>query len=153
MKFHFFLVNSLIIFIFFHQSTCSLNIREILTEFLKTTNSLNKENDNLSLSKNCLGKLSDFYIDLIIKSFEENNFDNLVKNVENLGIDIFLNCPSESLFNQLMNIEDSIITDFSSFTKNRNKTIKLSKLLASFYTDLNPSFIGKKHLVKYLFYS
>lgn len=143
MKYYSHLVNFLIIFIFFNKSACLPNIREFLVEFLNAANSKEKSITQ-SLSKNCLGKLSEYYIESIIKSYRENNFDNLIKNVENLGIDIFLNCPSESVFDVFMDFDDSLITDFTSAIKSPKKIKSLITLLYSLYFDeLSPSSLGK----------
>lgn len=84
----------LILILLFNQSLFLQEARDFLIEFVKTTR---KGKVLGKLSEQCLGKFFDYRFLLAKKNYKENDFRNLSKNVENIAIDTFLNCPVEEL--------------------------------------------------------
>ena len=78
---------------------CLKEAKDFLKEFIKTTKG--KVIDNFP--EQCLGKFFEYHFLLLKKNYKENNFEQLLKNIENIAIDIFLNCPNYeliSIFNE-----------------------------------------------------
>ena len=85
----------LIFFVLLINNIYSLNqAKEFLTEFIKTA-SKGKVIENLS--EDCLGKYFDYQYLLLKKNYKENNFEKISKSIENIVIDIFINCPNYEL--------------------------------------------------------
>lgn len=91
MKFTIFLISFLILI---NIINCFKEAKDFLYEFIKTTtNDIN----SINLSEQCMGKSFDYHFLLLKKNYKENNFEKLSINLENLAIDIFINCPNFEL--------------------------------------------------------
>lgn len=84
-------------FLFLNTSICLQAAKDAFIEFIKTT----KNGKVLDLSEQCLGKLFDYHFLLLKKNYKNNNCKELSRNLENIGIDIFINCPKKELMSIL----------------------------------------------------
>ncbi len=70
---------------------CSQAAKDALIEFIKTI----KNGQMFISSENCLGKLFDYHFYKLIKNFKTGDFKQITKNLENIGLDIIVNCPGK----------------------------------------------------------
>ena len=139
-------------FIFIFISLTLFNIinsfkeaKDFLTEFIKTTSD---DKIHFDIPEQCLGRFFNYHFLLLKKNFKENNFEKLSINVENMAIDIFINCPNMELIKILneTDFEDisSIPTKFK--TKIYMKLLNLGTTLYNNYNNntLTGAFLGKK---------
>ena len=70
--------------------------KDFLIELIKV---VSKEKVTIELSEQCLGKFFEYHFLLLKKNYIESNFQYLSKNIENMIIDIFINCPNYELIN------------------------------------------------------
>ena len=76
--------------------------KDFLIEFIKV---VSKDKIAIELPEKCLGYFFDYHFLLLKKNYKENNFQYLSKNIENIIIDIFINCPNYELIN-LFNVTE-----------------------------------------------
>ena len=119
--------------------------KDFLTEFIKTTSD---DKIHFDIPEQCLGRFFNYHFLLLKKNFKENNFEKLSINVENMAIDILINCPNSELI-KILNETD--FDDFSSIpTKFKTKIyMKLLNLGTTLYTNYNNNtltgaLLGKK---------
>ena len=105
----------------FYQANTYKEARDFLIELVKTT-----KNGKIlkNLSEQCLGKFFDYRCLLLKKSYKQNDFVNAAKNLENVVIDTFLNCPTDDL----LSIFDDNFFDYYSSDSEFDKKI-YSKLI------------------------
>ena len=120
----------------FYQANSYKEARDFLIELVKTT-----KNGKIlkNLSEQCLGKFFDYRCLLLKKSYKQNDFVNAAKNLENVVIDTFLNCPTDDL---LSIFDDNFIDYYSSDSefdkKIYSKLIGIGRILLSdVYTNKN----------------
>jgi len=120
----------------FYQVNCFKEARDFLIELVKTT-----KNGKIlkNLSEQCLGKFFDYRFLLLKKNYKQNDFINAAKNIENIIIDTFLNCPTDDL---LSIFDDNFIDYYSSDSefdkKIYSKLIGIGRILLSdIYTSKN----------------
>jgi len=115
--------------ILFYQVNCFKEARDFLIELIKTTKN-GKQLKNLS--EQCLGKFFDYRFLLLQKSYKVNNFSNAAKNLENIVIDTFLNCPTDDIFSIL---DDNFIDYYSNDSefdkKIYSKFISIGRIILS----------------------
>ena len=130
------------IFILLITSSFSLKeAKNFLIEFVKsTTNGTTID----ILSEDCLGNFFDYHFYLIKKNFKENNFNSISISLENIAIDLILNCPTNGLFS-IFN-ETEFIDIFSMKLMDKTRIImKIFNLLTNAYSLYNNnSLTGEK---------
>ena len=134
----------LIIFLIFIEYSFPLKeAKEILIEFLKVT-----KNDKIidNISEKCLGATFDYHFLLMQKNIIENNIEKTSKYLENMGLDILVNCPFNELFEIFTETEYEIFSPLA--LKYKYKIyLKLLSLGSSLYLQYNnrtltPKYIG-----------
>lgn len=124
----------LIIFILLIISSFSLKeAKNFLIEFAKVAT--NGETIDI-LPEDCLGNFFDYHFLLIKKNFKENNFENISKSLENIAIDLFLNCPTNGLFSIFNKTEFIDIFSLKLMDKTRI-LMKIFNLLTNVYSQYN----------------
>ena len=120
----------------FYQANSFKEAKDFLIELVKTT-----KNGKIlkNLSEQCLGKYFDYRYLLLKKSYKQNDFVNAAKNIENIVIDTFLNCPTDDLLSIL---DDNFIDYYSSDSefdkKIYSKLLNIGRILLSdIYNDKN----------------
>lgn len=119
----------LIYFLLFINVSFSLKeAKDFLIEFLKSTSN-NKIIDNLS--EKCFGKIFDYHFLLLQKSYIENNYENTSKHLENMGLDIIINCPIYEIIKMFKETEYEIFSPIGYKFKSKiyTKLIILSRKL------------------------
>ena len=122
-------------FLFLNTSICLQAAKDAFIEFIKTT----KNGKVLDLSEQCLGKLFDYHFLLLKKNYKNNNCKELSRNLENIGIDIFINCPKKELMSILneTEFESFLNLPFKSKTKITLKIFSLGSTIYSEYINNN----------------
>lgn len=107
--------------------------KDFLIEFIKV---VSKDKVTIELSEQCLGNFFDYQFLLLKKNFKENNFQNLSKNLENIIIDIILNCPNYELITLFNETE---LDNFGSLPDIYNPSFyfKLYNLGSTVYSQYN----------------
>lgn len=141
MKYSFFLISFLILFNIINSFK---EAKDFLFEFIKTiTNNTN----SIILSDQCMGKSFDYHFLFLKKNYKENNFEKVSINLENLAIDIFINCPNFELIQIFNNTEFEGFADLSAKYKSKIY-IKAVNFAANLYMQyknntLNGASLGK----------
>ena len=139
-------------FIFFFVSLALYNTinsfkeaKDFLNEFIKITSD---DKIQFDIPEKCLGTFFNYHFLLLKKNFKENNFEKLLINIENMAIDMFINCPNLELIKilnetQFENIS-SIPTKFK--TKIYMKLLNIGTTLYTKYNNntLTGAFLGKQ---------
>ena len=109
---------------------CSQAAKDALIEFIKTI----KNGQMFITSENCLGKLFDFHLYKLIKNFKAGDFKQIIKNIENIGLDIVVNCPGKEF---IAVFNDTKIADISTlpFKKKFDIITKIFKLGINVYLE------------------
>ena len=140
MRITFFLV---ILLLFIDYSFSLKEGKDLLKEFLKTT-----KNEKIlnNLSEKCLGNIFDYHFHLFLKSYIDNNFESITKNLENMGLDILVNCPYIELISIFTKTEYEILSPLAFKFKSKiySKILALGSVLYSQYKNntLTASSIG-----------
>ena len=134
----------LIIFLFLFNNSYHLNQpKDIFISFLKE---IKKDDIIDNLSDQCLGNLFNYFFFSFKKSYKENNFENLSKNLENMVLDTFINCPIKELFSFFKSTEYEIFSPlgFKYKSKIYTKILTLNSILYLHYKNktLNSTYIG-----------
>lgn len=141
----------LIFVLFISASYSSKEVRNFLIEFLKAS-----KNEKIleNISNQCVGKIFDYNLLLLKKSYKENNITSLYKNLENLALDMLINCPTNDLISIFKQTEFGIISSLgfkykskiytkvltlgsSLFLSYKNNTLTLKSLGEAFGKTLN----------------
>jgi hypothetical protein len=111
---------------------CSQEAKNALIEFIKTI----KNGLVINLSEQCLGRVFDYHYLLLSKNFKEENFKKLSKNLENIGLDMIVNCPGREILSIL---NDTKIQDLKKlpFQNKYNLATKIFKVGFSLYSEYN----------------
>ena len=109
---------------------CSQEAKNALIEFIKTI----KNGLVINLSEQCLGKVFDYHYLLLSKNLKEENFQKFSKNLENIGLDIIINCPGREILSIL---NETKIQDLKTlpFQKKFNLATKIFKVGFSLYSE------------------
>lgn len=116
--------------------------KDFFIEFIKTVTNGKVLNN---LSEQCFGKSFEYHILHLKKNYHEANFEKISRNLENIAIDIFLNCPNYELitiFNETKFVNISALST--------NYKIKIYKQLFSQGTSLYSNYYKNNFTGAYL---
>ena len=107
--------------------------KDFLIEFIKV---ISKNKVTIELPEQCLGHFFDYHFLLLKKNYKENNFEYLSKNIENMIIDTFINCPNYELLNLFNETE---LDNFGSLPDIYNPSLffKIFNLGSTVYSQYN----------------
>ena len=130
MKFTFLFIS---FFILINIINCFKEAKDFLIEFIKV---VSKNKVTIELSEKCLGNFFEYHYLLLKKNYRENNFKCLSKNIENMIIDVFINCPNYELINLFNETE---LDDFGSLPDIYNPSLyfKIFNLGSTAFSQYN----------------